>query len=377
MGPGGVNQNPLPPGAPEVPGFVVTGKQAGAAGPPAPSDDAGISPEMRAAMQPTKDAQAALDAEQKKYEDLAGKASALKPPSSEDYKPPLWKKIAAPLVGALAGRNAEAPVNAMLNGPYNRAMQDYEAQSGQLQKQLEAERGIGIPLAESRARVAQEGFSNQMNLRKEGETEKRDQNRNEYENDLNEIRKAYDEGRIQDAQTRLNETAEKNKNDNARANEILELRKSLVDVAQQNADTRSNAAGGNAGGLTASEQREFNSKTRRYSTEIDALNRERAQMVGIEGDFAKKRTAAIDTRLDELHSNIDKAEDDIISKRPVSKSGAQGNQSASGAPKGFQAPAGAPAPTKEGQILRDKTTKKVVAISTADKAGKFAWGPPQ
>lgn len=374
MGPGGVNLDPGPPGVgangiPSVPSNYTPPSAA----PPKPSDDPAISPEMRKAMQPVQDAQAALDAEEKKYEGLSNQAAALKPPNYADYKPPLWKRIAAPFVGALAGRNAEPAVNAMLNGPYARAEHSYEQQKSALQEQLEAERGIGIPLAESRARVAQEGFSNQMAVKREAREQQAADSNEEFKSKLNEIRQAYDEGRIQDAKQRLDEQAEKNKADADRTNQILELRSKMVGIEQQNADTKAAAeAGGN--GMSASEQREFNAKTRRYNGEIEALERERAQMIGIDGDFAKKRLAAIDARLDELHGNIDKAEQDIISRRPATRSGAAPGGPAA-APKTFKAPAGAPAPTKEGQIL--KNHGQVAALAVKDASGKLTWGPPQ
>jgi hypothetical protein len=134
---------------------------------PRPSDDPAISPEMRKALQPTRDAMGALDARQKHVDELESQISAIPQVSHDQYKPPLWKKIAAPFVGALAGRNAEPVVSAMLDGPYNRAVEDRAAKVGGLRQQLEAERGISVPLANDQARVSQEGFRNWMEIQKE------------------------------------------------------------------------------------------------------------------------------------------------------------------------------------------------------------------
>lgn len=379
MGAGGANlAEPGPPGvgASGIP-YVPPGSGAPAATPPKPSDDPVVSPEMRKAMQPVQDAQSALDAEQKKVTDLQSQIGALHAPTHAEYKPSLAKRIAAPFIGALIGRNAEPALDQYMNGPYNRAEQDYQSKLTPLQQQLEVERGVNVPIAESRARIAQEGFSNQMAVRREDREQKTADSNQQYKSDLNDIRQMYDEGRVKDAQDKLDETAERNKDNATRANEIITLRQQLLGVQQENADTKA-ANGANANGLTASEQRDFNAKTRRYNGEIDALNRERAQMVGIDGDFAKKRVAAIDTRLDELHGNIDKAEQDIINARPPARNahGASG-AGATGAAPGFQAPKGAPAPAKEGQILRDKNSKKILAVAVADKSGKLGWGPPQ
>jgi hypothetical protein len=377
MGAGGVNlAEPGPPGVPAngipsvPPGYTPPTGQ-----PPSPSDDPAISPEMRRAMQPVQDAQAALDAEGKKYQDLSGQMSALKPPSREDYKPALWKRIAAPFLGAGIGRNAGPELDEMLNAPYNRAVQGYEQQKSALQQQLEAERGIGIPLAESRARVAQEGFRNQLDTRKEAREESTAQSNAQYKSDLNEIRTNIAGDKLDEAQKKLDETAERNKNNAQIQNELLQVRQQLADAATERANKAKNGSD-EQNGMTASEQRDFNAKTRRYNGEVEALNRERAQMVGLPGDFATKRVAAIDKRLDELHGNIDKAEQDILDRRTKGggSSGA-GTGNSSGA---WTAPKGSDKypPTSDASQLKDKTTGKVVAKAVKDANGKLTWGAP-
>jgi hypothetical protein len=370
MGAGGVNlAEPGPPGVPAngIPS-VPAGYTPPTGQPPSPSDDPAISPEMRKAMQPVQDAQAALDVEGKKYQDLSGQMSALKPPSREDYKPALWKRIAAPFLGAGIGRNAGPELDEMLNAPYNRAVQGYEQQKSALQQQLEAERGIGIPLAESRARVAQEGFRNQLDTRKEAREESTAQSNAQYKSDLNEIRTNIAGDKLDEAQKKLDETAERNKNNAQIQNELLQVRQQLADAATERANKAKNGSD-EQNGMTASEQRDFNNKAGRYKTEADHLVQQRVQMVGIPGDFAAKRIAAIDARLDEISGIVNKAQQDILDRRPQ-KSGT-GAASGTTSAKGFQVPAGAPAPTKAGQAL--KSNGKIVAYSQDGKS----WGPPQ
>jgi hypothetical protein len=337
--------------------------------PPQPSDDPGISPEMRKALQPTQDASAALAAEGKKYQGLSDQMGALKPPSYEDYKPPLWKKIAAPFVGALAGREAAGPaVSGMLYGPYERAQQGYETQKSKLQQQLEAERGIGIPLAESQARVAQEGVTNTLNARKEAETEKRDTATEQYKSDLNEIRTNISNDKLDEAQKKLDETAEKNKNNFEMQNELLKVRQELADAAKERDKAKSDAQTG----WTPSESREISQRNRPMLTRINALEHSRAIYVGSKDKDDVAQLAAIDKEITDQHAQIDAVEKDVESRR--TKPGAVGaSGAAAGTTGGFQVPKGAPAPTKPGHDLRDTKTKKIIAHSVDGKT----WGPPQ
>jgi len=319
---------------------------------------------MRKALQSTQSAQAGIETERQNVNTLMGQQP--KAPSFEDYKPPLWKKIAAPFVGALAGRQAAEPaVNAMLYGPWNRAQDAYQTQDKAWQAKLGAEERVGVPLANDTARVAQEGFTNTLNTRREAETEKRDTATAQFKNDLIEMRNNIAAGKTELAQKQLYETAEKNKNNFDNQNQLLKVRQELADAARERAD-KAKSGGAEQNGFTASEQREYNAKTRRYTAQIDGLHKEQNQLVGIDGEFAKKRTAAIGSQLDELYGNLDKAEQDILSKR----SGAGGTSAGAGGT-GFQVPKGAPTPTKAGQVLNNHGKK--IAYSADGKT----WGPPQ
>lgn len=299
-----------PPTIPPVPSPL-------APAPPKPTDDPALTG-MQDAMAPTKAAQQALDAEQQKYEGLAGQFQNLKPPSYEDYKPKLWQKILAPFIGAAAGTNAGPAVSSMLYGRYNHAQQDYQNQSGKLREQLEAERGIGIPLVESRARVAQEGFTNRLDLRKQDEVERKDTESENLRGELNDIRSSFNNDRItEEQQNRLAKIAAQSDNLDLKQKALAlqgELNSAREEALRAKAG-KDSTAGADQNGMTASEQRDFNAQTKRYNGEIESLNRERAQMVGIPGDFATKRTAAIDQRLDELHGKVDDAEKGILGKR--------------------------------------------------------------
>lgn len=321
------------PRVPLVPVTIPPVQQPQAPSSPKPSDDPAISsqvdPALKAAMESQKGAMAGIDQQQQAWQTHSAKAPVA--PNYEDYKPALWKKIAAPFVGALAAQghgDAGGAVSSMLYGPWNRAQGKY----GQQEKQWEEEGtnlGRQNVLASDRSRVAQEGVTNQLNLKKEAETEKRDSSNAQYKSDLNDIRQMYDSGRIDEAQKRLDETAERNKNNAAVQQELAAMRQQLgaaaLDLRDRDVTNRENKAangGTDQNGMTASEQREYNAKTRRYTTQIDALNRERAAFIGMPGDSAKKSVAKYDAELETLHGNLDKAESDIMDKRK-SAGGAQ------------------------------------------------------
>ena len=309
-GPPGVGASGIPP-APTPTGATIPPPSPT---PPQPSDDPGISPEMRKALQPTQDASAALAAEGKKYQGLSDEMSALKPPSYQDYKPPLWKKIAAPFVGALAGREAGPAVSGMLYGPYERAQQGYETQKSKLQQQLEAERGIGIPLAESQARVAQEGFQNQLNTKKEAETERKDTANEQNTSDLNEIRTNIAADKLDQAQKKLDETSERNQNNFQMQNELLKVRKELADASKERADKARNGADPQTG-WTSSESREISQRNRPMLTRINALEHSRAIYVGSKDKDDVAQLAAIDKEIADQHAQIDAVEKDVESRR--------------------------------------------------------------
>ena len=380
--------------------------------PPRPSDDPAISPEMRRALQPTQDANAALDAEQKRVTDLEGQASSLHAPTHDEYKVPLWKKIAAPFVGALAGREAGPVVSSMLNGPFNRATQDYETKSSMLQRQLDAERGINLPLANDRAKVAQEGFRNWIDIKKEGREQTAFNNeptgrvpimrqgpdgqphyyektKGGQEIEVPEPREQAEDRRRreEDANTPApgahpepDPTNKGQQRIRTKSGAYIPWSPRTIEEGAMAGDPRATSLfnrehehpakdGSEPGSMSASDQREFNAKTRRFSTEIDALNKERAAMIGIEGPFADKRTKAIDTRLDELHGLIDKAETDIMSRK--TKGGAQPAPGAQPSGTAFTVPKGAPNPSKPNQDL--KMNGKVVAHSVDGKT----WSAPK
>jgi hypothetical protein len=318
-------------------------------------------------------------------QDAMNKHDASKPaqPNYDDYKPKLWKKIAAPFIGALAAQghgDAGGAVSSMLYGPWNRAQQQY----GQQEKQWEEEgQGLGhrVTLAEAQSRTANENFRNQLDTKKEAETEKRDTANAQYKSDFNEIRQMYDSGRIDEAQKRLDETAERNKNNAAVQKELADMRQQLgvaaLDLRDRDVTTRENKAangGTDQNGMTASEQREYNAKTRRYTTQIDALNRERAAFIGMPGDSAKKSVAKYDAELETLHGNLDKAEADIMAKRK-SAGGAQpsGSSGKTGPMPGDAVQVHPKAPRPTGPNTTLKMGGQVVAYSADGRT----WSAPR
>lgn len=344
--------------------------------PPAPTDDPGITSEMRKALEPVNSANAALDTEQKRYEGIANQYSQMKPPDyRQDFKPHGARNVAGTILSYIPDPIAHSIGNRLENLPqFNRANQQYGEQRAQLGQQLDAERGM-IPVAESRARVAQQGFANQLDLRKENREEQTAQSNSEYKKDLNDIRQMYDSGRIEEAQRRLDETAEKNKNNFGVQNELLQVRQQLADAASQRANQ---SGGGPGGGMSAGQQREFNSRTRSLQREMDRIEKDRSDvhkgLIDMEqygkpaSPLLQKRMSDYDKQINDLQTKIDAAHDDIMGK--AEKNSAPPSEVTPPGSGGFKPPAGVPSkppgPNK-GAIVNGKR----VAYSTDG----VTWGP--
>lgn len=344
--------------------------------PPAPTDDPGITSEMRKALEPINSANQALDTEQKRYEDISAKYNTLQPPNYEkDFAPHGVRKIFGNILSYIpTPMTALAGAELQKIPQYNRARNEYGEQRSQLSQQLDAERGM-IPVAESRARVAQQGFANQLDLRKENREEQTAQSNSEYKKDLNDIRQMYDSGRIEEAQRRLDETAEKNKNNFGVQNELLQVRQQLADAASQRANQ---SGGGPGGGMSAGQQREFNSRTRSLQREMDRIEKDRSDvhkgLIDMEqygkpaSPLLQKRMSDYDKQINDLQTKIDAAHDDIMGK--AEKNSAPPSEVTPPGSGGFKPPAGVPSkppgPNK-GAIVNGKR----VAYSTDG----VTWGP--
>jgi hypothetical protein len=167
-------RGPVPTYTPPSPtGTMDWGKATGAssAPPPAPSDDPAQNPQAKAT-------QSGLDfIKQRQQAETDWQGRKPTAPNYEDYKPPLWKKIVSPFIGAAAGLGGggyEAGAKAgqaFKYGPWDRAQTAYGQQESQWKTEGE-DLGRGNALASDYARVMQEGATNQINAKKEAETEK-------------------------------------------------------------------------------------------------------------------------------------------------------------------------------------------------------------
>src|SRR5581483_9042142 len=145
---------------------------------PPPSDDPGVtgnSPSL-----PSVPDMSALSAERQKVSDIENKIAGIKQPMPEDYKPSIWRRLLSIPIAAAAGLNnpaagAQASDN-ILYGRYHQAQNQYQAQISPLQRQLEYERTVGVPMAQSEAELAQRNFENKLNLAKENREETAFQN---------------------------------------------------------------------------------------------------------------------------------------------------------------------------------------------------------
>lgn len=338
---------------------------------PGASDDPALNPWAKGVEQ----ARAGFDTERQKVDTLMGQQP--KAPNRADYKPQWWKAIVAPLVGALAAQNhgnPEPAVEGVLNGKWNQAVSNYGAQNKAWEEKLGAEEKTGIPLASDQLKAAQEGAAlyetnrrNNTLENRENETERHNQANEKiaasWHDDRNEILKAFDEGRIKDANRALDDKEKQYASNDAIRQEIAGIRDRMATVAENKTD----AIGAN--GLTSSEQR-------RYGSEISELNKKRSDIVskGFDSNFTKKQLKAIDDRLDEIDKTIQ--EKRTTAKPAAAATPVAAPAAAAPAAQGFQANPKWPAPATERSMMQDAKGKTVAeAVKGAD--GKLSWAAPQ
>jgi hypothetical protein len=297
-----------------------------------------------------------LAAERERASGVADQMRDLKAPLRADYKPAWWKKALAVPVGALAGHNAPMAVDALLNGPYNRARTDYESKHAGLEDQLNYERNVGIPLAEQQAKLPQTDFENRLQTARESTQRAATTGRLSYlethAQDIKNKEGKFIAGSEQEdpasptgwtattvggetkpftpksatATPKLPKTwqdaysAASVATDPKEAERLTKLgdtmyQKELSFHQAERAPTDTN-------GMSPTEQRDFNAQTRRYQPRIDALEKQRALYVGSDNEADKKALAAIDQELEDTHGKIDAAEQSILSRRKAGAPGA-------------------------------------------------------
>lgn len=345
--------------------------------------------------------------EQKKISDIESKMSSMHAPTPEEYKPSWWRRLLSIPLATAAGLNNPAAgdqaSDTILYGPYHQAQKQYEAQLSPLQRQLMTERDVNLPAVESAARLAQNNFTNQMDLTKERreqtafenetgdktfqETDPADGKVHYYQTTKGGIKREVPEPREQAEDRRKREEDANSPAPNARpepdptkpgtwrvktkSGAYIPYTPKSVDEGALLGDKRATQLfreehpGKEAkdpqdeNGYTPGEKREIDQRTRRFNAQIDALNKQRAALSVLPNSPAsQKMLKNIDSQLDSLYGQTDAIEKEVMGRRPAKSAGAQ---AASGG--AFKVPAGAPAAKGVPDGHQLKQHGKVIAVA--------------
>lgn len=203
---------------------------------PQPTDDPAVAP-----MQKPPDVMQYLTPAMKQMnEDLAGyrtadQANRINP---QAVKPRLWERLVGFGLGATQLRNPENAGNVageVVNRRRNAAELARSTALAPWTQRLEQDRQ-SLPAYRDVAETA--GKQADLNLKTHQENRETwsAQQQAQWHDDEAEIRKMYDEGRIKDAEDRINELAERNKNDELYKNKLLDLRGELLKLQQEKLD---------------------------------------------------------------------------------------------------------------------------------------------
>lgn len=177
----------------------------------------------------------------KMYMDSMKQRMGLHAPDPQMYKPSLWDRIKGGAIGALAGglsgdeKKGEDLGKRFTYSKYNRAAGQYGRQSGELDKNMDMEKGA-LPFAEAASKVPQEDFKNKMELSKEGRERATAQSNANYKSDIAAIREEVANGNRDKAENMLDQKQKELEQKKVHDQEWFEMQQQILDLRKQNAD---------------------------------------------------------------------------------------------------------------------------------------------
>jgi len=364
---------------------IANPPQAAAASPaPSPSDDPALS--MPAVPKPpdlSNSALAQLLTKTQKDQEALAAVPKVDPAAN---RPRLWERLLGFAAGTAAGlKDPELGYRAasgVTNRRLSRAQSDYDVRTGPLLQALQQDRE-GLGLAEAQTKIPQQNFENQLQASREGREQSTASGRiRQYTARADELKGKFVAGSEQkDDNSPTGWTAETFdgdrkpftpksatntpktpagefsgwyeafSRDNGRPPNAKEVSQHEISLKQAERPPKDSSPNG----YTPDEQREIGSRSRRFQTRIDSLEKQRGDYLGSKRPADVQTLKSIDDEIEQNHQKIDEVEQDVMGRR-AQKPGA-GGKPAAGKPAAGGQSTGL-GPRQRGQELTDQGIAK-------------------
>lgn len=283
-------------------------------------------------------------------QDTQSKLAAVPKPDPTQLRPRLWERLLGFAAGTAAGMKGDTALAGQISRNVTgrrmaQAQSDYNAQTSPLKAQLDSERE-GLGMAEAQSKIPQQNFQNQMEVTKEKREQSSAKSLAEHREDLDDIKQQIANNNLQGAQDRIDQKQKELESSASFKQSTLDLKQQLGNL-QLDLRAKELASKQSPNGYTPDESREIASKSRRFQTRVDSLEKQRGDYIGSSRPEDKQTLTAIDDEIEQNHQKIDAVEQDVIGRRQA-KPGAGGTPkpAAPGTPAKSPQAAAATAPAK-------------------------------